>query len=146
MKEKLLISSCLCGSCCKYNGGNNLLKEFPIIKEKYELILVCPEVLGGLSIPRNPSEIKGDKVYNNIGEDVTDAFNLGAKKALAIALENGVTKAILKESSPSCGVKNIYDGSFSGKKISGSGITTRLLEDNNIKVYSSLDVSKLMED
>ncbi len=146
MKEKLLISSCLCGSCCKYNGGNNLLKELPILKEKYELIQVCPEVLGGLSIPRNPSEIKGNRVYNNLGLDVSDAFHLGAKRALAIALENGVTKAILKESSPSCGVNNIYDGSFSGKKISGSGITTKLLEDNNIKVYSSLDVEKILED
>lgn len=145
MKEKLLISSCLCGNCCKYNGGHNLLPQLDELKEKYHLICVCPEVLGKLSTPRPPSEIiKDNIVYNNIGQDVTKNFNLGARLALVVANKNSVIKALLKEGSPSCGVYKIYDGTFSGTKIEGNGITTRLLKENNIEVYSSDEVNILL--
>lgn len=144
MKESLLISACLCGELCKYNGGHNLISTFDQLKEKYNLIYICPESDGGLSTPRNPSEIKGQKVFMNDGRDVTKEYQQGASIALARAKEFYCTKALLKEKSPSCGVHYIYDGTFSGKKISGSGITTKLLNENGITVYSELEVNKLL--
>lgn len=144
MKEKLLISSCLCGNQCKYNGDHNQIVELDKLKERYELICICPEVLGKLPIPRDPSEIQKDgRVVSNQGIDVTDAYNTGARLALSIAQKYGVTKALLKDGSPSCGVCFIYDGSFTGVKISGDGITTKLLKKHKIKVFSSNDITKL---
>ncbi len=143
MKEKLLISACLYGKNTKYNGKNNKI-DISLLENKYDLVLVCPEVMGGLSTPRNPSEIKGEKVYSNQGLDVTENFNLGAKLSLDIVLNNNIKYALLKESSPSCGVNKIYDGTFSGKKINGMGITTKLLKENKITVYSEEDIDKLL--
>ena len=142
--ENILISACLLGTNCKYNGKNNYIKEVELLKENYNLIPVCPEVLGGLSIPRNPSEILNDKVISNKGVNVTNEYNLGAKKTLEIAKKNNCKIAILKEFSPSCG-KKTYDGSFSHKIISRSGITTKLLLNNNILVYSELEIDKLIK-
>lgn len=147
MKEVILVSSCLCGNNCKYNGGNNFNEDIVSLKEKYQCILVCPEVMGGLGIPRSPSEIQEDgTVWNKDGENVSDNYLFGAKKALAIAKKYGATKALLKEGSPSCGVMNISDGTFAGKKISGSGITTKLLRENGITVYSSENIRTLLEE
>ncbi|MDE6584867.1 MAG: DUF523 domain-containing protein, partial [Anaeroplasmataceae bacterium] len=101
MKEKLLISACLCGQNTKYSGGNNALKNLELLEQRFILIPICPEVMGGLSTPRDPSEQKDDKVFSNKGKDVTKEFELGAYTALKIAKENGVTLALLKESSPS---------------------------------------------
>lgn len=143
MKEKLLISACLCGKNTKYNGKNNKI-DISLLENKYDLVLICPEVMGGLSTPRNPSEIKGNKVYSNQGLDVTENFNLGAKLSLAIALNNNIKYALLKEGSPSCGVNRVYDGTFSGNKINGIGITTKLLKENGIIVYSEEGIAKLL--
>lgn len=143
MKEKLLISACLCGKNTKYNGKNNKI-DISLLENKYDLVLICPEVMGGLSTPRNPSEIKGNKVYSNQGLDVTENFNLGAKLSLAIALNNNIKYALLKEGSPSCGVNRVYDGTFSGNKINGMGITTKLLKENGIIIYSEEDIAKLL--
>ncbi len=139
---KILVSACLYGECTKYDGANNILKHPLFMKWKNmgELIPVCPEVLGGLSTPRPCSEIKDGRVINTEGQDVTDNFNRGAEEALKIARENGVTFAILKQSSPSCGCKKIYDGTFSGNKISGMGVTARLLTDNGIVVFDEDDI------
>ena len=117
MKPKLLISACLCGKNTKYSGGNNLIPDLAKIEEKFELYLVCPEVDGGLTTPRNPSEQIGDKVVSNKGLDVTYEFYLGAKIALDVCKKNDIKYALLKESSPSCGSNLIYDGTFSSKKI-----------------------------
>ena len=133
--ENILISGCLIGINSKYNGQNNLRKELLDLKD-YNLIPVCPEQLGGLSTPRNPSEISGDRVVDNEGQDVTDFFIRGAEEVLKLARIFNCKKAILKESSPSCGVNKIYDGTFSGNKIDGMGITTRLLSENGIEVIS----------
>ncbi len=143
MKEKLLISACLCGKNTKYNGKNNKI-DTSLLEDKFELVLICPEVMGGLSTPRNPSEIKADKVYSNQGLDVTKEFNLGAKLSLDIVLNNNIKYALLKEGSPSCGVNKVYDGTFSGIKINGVGITTKLLKENGIIVYSEDDIDKLL--
>lgn len=144
MKEKLLISACLCGKNTKYSGGNNLINKIEELKEKYDLYLICPEVDGGLTTPRNPSEQIGDKVLSNVGVDVTNEFNLGAKIALDVAQKNGIKKALLKESSPSCGTHKIYDGTFSGKKILGMGVAAKLLKENGIEVYSDEEIEKIL--
>ncbi len=143
--EKLLISACLIGTNCKYNGKNNYLELVEGLKKKYELIPVCPEILGGLDIPRNPSEIKNNKVISNKGIDVTKEFNLGAKSALEIAMKNNVKIALLKDGSPSCGSNYVYDGTFSKTKIKGNGITSILLKENGIKVFSENEISKLLQ-
>ncbi|MDE5855890.1 MAG: DUF523 domain-containing protein, partial [Anaeroplasmataceae bacterium] len=130
MKPKLLISACLCGRNTKYNGGNNLLPRLSEIEEKFELYLICPEVMGGLSTPRDPSENRGNLVFSNKEKDVTKEFNLGAQKALEIALENDIHLALLKESSPSCGSNKIYDGTFTGTKIAGQGVAAKLLREH----------------
>lgn len=146
MKTKLLISACLCGKNTKYNGGNNLLLRLSEIEEKFELFLICPEVMGGLSTPRDPSENRGDLVFSNKGKDVTEAFNLGARKALEIALENDIHLALLKESSPSCGSNKIYDGTFSGIKISGQGVAVKLLQKHKIKIFSEEQIDQLLDE
>ena len=143
--EKLLISACLCGKNTKYSGGNNLIPNLNLIEENFELFLVCPEVDGGLTTPRNPSEQIGDKVISNQGVDVTYEFNLGAKIALDVAKKNNIKYALLKESSPSCGTNLIYDGTFSGKKINGMGVAAKLLTENGIQVFSENETEKLLK-
>lgn len=143
--EKLLISSCLIGNNTKYNGKNNYIKEIEQLKLKYELIPICPEVLGGLSIPRDPSEINNDKVISINNKDVTKEFNIGANKALNIALLNNIKYALLKDGSPSCGNTYIYDGSFKNNKIDGIGITTKLLKSHNIKIYNENNINELLK-
>ena len=143
--EKLLISSCLIGNNTKYNGKNNYIKEIEQLKLKYELIPICPEVLGGLSIPRDPSEINNDKVISINNKDVTKEFNIGANKALNIALLNNIKYALLKDGSPSCGNTYIYDGTFKNNKIDGIGITTKLLKSHNIKIYNENNINELLK-
>ncbi len=144
--ENLLVSGCLLGKNTKYNGKNNYIPLIEKIKEKYNIIVICPEVMGGLSIPRDPSEISGNKVINNKMKDVTFEYNKGAKIALELAIKNNCKKALLKEKSPSCGVNYIYDGTFSGNIICGMGITTKLLVSNNIDVYSENEIDLLLND
>lgn len=140
--KKILVSACLLGFNCKYNGKNNMNEFVLSLKNNYELIPFCPEMDGGLPCPRNPSEIINDKVINNIGIDVTNNYNLGANKALILAKNNNPVLIISKEKSPSCGVNYIYDGTFTSKLIKGSGITTRLLKDNGYKVISEDEAEK----
>ncbi len=145
--EKILISACLIGDNTRYDGGNNYLPIVEKLKEKYDLIPFCPEVMGGLNIPRDPCEIKGLEIVTKDGVSKTKEYNLGAKKALQACKLFGIRIAILMESSPSCGVRNIHDGHFNKTKIPGKGITTRLLEENGIACYSSFDdLSFLIEE
>ncbi|MBQ6820041.1 MAG: DUF523 domain-containing protein [Clostridium sp.] len=143
-----LISSCLCGVNCKYNGSNNINEKCLKLFKEGKAILICPEQLGGLSTPRTPAEIKGtseevlcgkNKVMTKDNIDVTKSFLKGAKEALYIAKLTDIKVAILKDGSPSCGVNYIYDGSFTGKKILGKGITTTILINNGIDVISEFD-------
>ncbi|HHY14360.1 MAG TPA: DUF523 domain-containing protein [Thermoanaerobacterales bacterium] len=141
----IIVSACLCGIDCKYNGLNNISRNIIDIAKREILIPVCPEQLGGLSTPRLPSEIIGGtgedvldrlaKVVNQKGEDVTDNFIKGAQESLKIAKLFEVKFAILKSKSPSCGFENIYDGNFDGTLIKGSGVTASLLSRNGIKIY-----------
>ena len=143
--EKILISACLVGDNVKYNGGNNLSPKIDALLEKYELIPFCPEVEGGLSIPRTPAERKDGRVINQDGEDVTDAYYRGAELAFNICLYLKIKKVILKEKSPSCGSKIIYDGSFSHKEIPGMGVTAEYLKEKGIEVYSEDDIDSLLK-
>lgn len=143
MKENILVSCCLAGFNTKYSGGNNYKKEIENLKEKYNFIYICPESDGGLKTPRNPSEITPSGVFSNKGVDVTINFNKGAQIALDIAKRYNVKKALLKEASPSCGKNVVYDGTFTGNKIKGQGITAKLLLEHGIEVYTENEIDLL---
>ncbi len=136
----IIISACLCGINCKYNGSNNYNEIFLKLVNEGRAIPVCPEQLGGLTTPRLPSEIVkteyGIKVINKNSMDVTKNFKLGAERTLNIGKLVNAKVAILKSKSPSCGCGEIYSGDFNGKLIQGNGITTDLLIKNNIKVIT----------
>lgn len=133
----ILVSACLLGENCKYSGGNNACNEIIEYLKGKEYISVCPEVMGGLLTPRACSERLNGRIMNNEGEDVTEAFRLGAEKTLAVAQENQCELCILQVRSPSCGAGIIYDGTFSGRLVEGNGLTTQLLMDHGFKVISS---------
>lgn len=134
----ILVSACLCGVNCKYNGKNNLNEEMMELLKSGEALLICPEQMGGLTTPRNPSEIKiinnEVKVFMNDGTDVTANYKRGAEEVLRLAKELNIKKAILKKKSPACGYGEIYDGTFSGVLTQGNGITAALLLENGIEV------------
>lgn len=138
--EKLLISACLTGEACKYNGGDNALppEQLAALRARYELVPVCPEQLGGLPTPRVPSERRGERVVNREGADVTEAFRRGAEQALRIAEQTGCRRALLKSNSPSCGSGSIYDGSFSGRLTAGDGVAAEFLKHSGIEVFGSI--------
>ncbi len=137
----ILVSSCLLGINCKYNGQNNNIDNIKELLKDYEIIEFCPEVSGGLSIPRVPCEICGDKVINKLNVDCTNEFNLGAQKCLDLCIKHNIKKAVLKEKSPSCGVNYIYDGSFTGTLKQGCGVTTNLLKSNGIEVINEEELN-----
>ena len=131
---KIVVSACLLGENCKYSGGNNYSEKVMKFLEGHQVIPVCPEVLGGLSVPRVPAEIVNGIVTNAEGTEVDREYRTGAERALKIALEQGAQLAVLQSRSPSCGAKEIYDGSFSKRKIPGKGIFAALLEENGIPI------------
>lgn len=147
----ILVSACLLGVNCQYNGESDFTKELvEFLKDKGEFIAVCPEVLGGMPIPREGSEIVGGigedvlamkaKVKSVKGKDVTKEFLKGAERILEIAKQNNVKLAILKAKSPSCGSGLIYDGTFSRNLIKGDGVTAALLKKHGIKVLTEKDI------
>jgi uncharacterized protein YbbK (DUF523 family) len=156
----ILISACLAGRDVKYNGGNNAVPWLCkwIEWHKEQVLLVCPEVMGGLPTPRLPAEIqskgpdseashKNRHVVNKAGEDVTAQFLLGAEKVLEMVNRHHITAAIMKSNSPSCSGSYIYDGTFSGIRIPGQGITAALLTEHGVKVYSEKTVTpELLEE
>ncbi len=145
MKEYILVSACLLGRNTKYNGKNNLVDNIEALKSKYNILPICPEVSGGLPIPRLPSEVSIDRVISSLGDDVTINFYKGANITLKLALKYHVTFAILKDGSPSCGSSYIYDGTFTHTKINKMGITAKLLASNNIAIYTENDIEKLLQ-
>lgn len=144
--ENILISLCLVGIDCKYNGGNNLIDQLDELKQKYNLIPFCPEITGGMPTPRLSVEIVNGRVVNHLGEDYTKEFEKGARDALKIAKMLDCKKAILQVRSPSCGYGRIYDGTFSGRLKEGNGVTAALLEANGIEIYPSDEIARLLED
>ena len=144
MKTKIIVSACLLGENCKYNGGNNKNEAVIKLSEYFELIPVCPECFGGLPIPRVPSERRGERVFSKDGENLTEQFITGAEHTLYIAKEKNCPAAVLKERSPSCGFGKIYDGSFSGTLVDGNGVAAQLLYDNEIAVFGESAVERLI--
>ncbi|GKX66100.1 DUF523 domain-containing protein [Inconstantimicrobium mannanitabidum] len=149
----ILISACLCGVNCKYNGQNNLNDEIKKIAKEEEAILICPEEIF-LSTPREPVEIVGGdakkvlegraKVMSATGKDYTEAFIRSAYEVFNVAKKNGVKKAILKAKSPSCGFGQVYDGNFDGTLIVGNGVTAELLSRNGIIVCNENDFKDIL--
>jgi len=147
-KEVLLISACLVGENVKYDGGNNLIANLDKLKEHFELQYICPEVEGGLTIPRMPCEITSFnplKIENEFGIDLKDHFLDGSKIALNLALKLNAKYALLKSKSPSCGNDKIYDGTFSGTLIDAMGVTAKTLHDHGIKVFNETQIEELYE-
>lgn len=140
---KILVSACLLGENCKYNGGNNKNEDVIKLGEKHTLIPICPETFSGLPSPRMPSEIKDGKVYSKNGEDLTDFFFDGAEKSLYFAEETGCQIAVLKERSPSCGFGKIYDGTFTGNLTYGNGITAQMLYEHGIRIFGESKINNL---
>ena len=139
---KVLVSACLLGENCKYSGGNNLCPGLLdwLKKEGHEAVPVCPEQLGGLPTPRTPAEIVGGAVTTRDGEDVDQAFRRGAEAALDIARREGAELAVLQPRSPSCGVKQVYDGTFSGRRVSGQCVFARLLAESGFPLLEPEDL------
>ena len=139
----ILISGCLLGLKCRYDAKEKKLPEIEKLIESYNLIPVCPEQLGGLPTPRIPAERVKDRIITQVGVDVTKEYQIGAEEALKIAKLYNCKKAILKEKSPSCGCRKIYDGTFSRNLIVGNGVTADLLLKNGIEVFGESEIDKL---
>ena len=141
-----IVSKCLFGYDCTCNGGNNLSEAVREYCRGHEVVLICPESFGGLDTLRDPSEIRTvdgvRKVFSSGGKDVTKEFETGALLSLHAARLAGAEKCILKESSPSCGVHTVYDGTFTGNKIPGCGVTAGLLMEAGYTVLSEKDIEK----
>lgn len=131
-----MVSACLAGTPCRYDGRSNLRPEIAALVENGEAVPVCPEVLGGLPTPRTPSERQGDRVMSAEGDDVTGAFSAGAEAALYIAEECGCSAAVLKARSPSCGCGRIYDGTFTHTLIDGDGLFAALLRKKGFQLFT----------
>ncbi|WP_128894104.1 DUF523 domain-containing protein [Longirhabdus pacifica] len=148
----IMVSACLAGVACRYDGGDQLIRKIQQLTEREEAVTVCPELLGGLTTPREPAEIVGGngkdvlqgkaKVIDSTGKDVTEKYVEGAYKTLELVKSLNVDCIVLKENSPSCGSGFIYDGQFSGQKIVGEGVTTALLKQHG---YNIISEQKFME-
>ena len=138
----VMVSACLLGQNCKYNGKNNLNADLVEYLRSYPILPICPEVEGGLSIPRMPSERYLEKVITKDGQDVTEQFQLGATAALQLAKQQNCRVAILKKNSPSCGFGEIYDGTFSSKLKKGNGVAAELLYQNGIVILNEDNYAK----
>lgn len=139
-KEYILISACLAGVNCRYDGTNKENEKILNIIKENRAILVCPEQMGGLKTPREASEILGEKVLTINGEDVTYFYLKGAEEILKLVKKFNIKKAILKSKSPSCGVGLVYDGTFSGNLVKGTGVTAKILLENDVDVITENDL------
>lgn len=137
---KILVSACLLGVSCRYDGGDNEIPQLAAIGQEAELIPFCPEIYGGLPTPREPSERSGERVISKSGVDVSEQFTKGAREAARVAQLLGCKAAILKERSPSCGTHQIYDGTFSSMRIPGSGVTAERLRQEGIQLFSEAEL------
>lgn len=135
----ILVSGCLMGCCCRYDGKAAELWGIDCLLKDHVLIPVCPEQMGGLATPRHPAERVKDRVITCNGQDVTGPYTLGAQEALKVAKRTGCGAALLKDKSPSCGTKVVYDGTFCGRTIKGQGITTQVLAEAGIPTFGELE-------
>lgn len=146
MKEPLLISACLLGVACRYDGRSKPLDRAVLrtLMDRWQLVPVCPEQLGGLASPRDPSERRGDAVVSRSGTDVTAQYQRGAQQACYLADLFGCKTALLKERSPSCGSGQVYDGSFTGTLTAGDGVAAAALKAQGIRVLGESQLEHLL--
>lgn len=135
-----VVSACLAGIKCNYEGKSKPCQQVIDMVARGEAIAVCPEQLGGLPTPRVPSEIVGERVINQAGQDVTKEFIRGSKEALKISIDNDCNEAILKSKSPACGSGKIHDGTFTDTLIDGDGVFAKMLKERGIKVITEKDL------
>lgn len=143
-RPRILVSACLLGIACRYDGGDNAIPEVRALAERFELIPICPEQLGGLPTPRPPAERRDGRVFTRDGKDVTDAFRRGAEQACRLAALFGARYAVLKARSPSCGRGAIYDGTFAHRLVPGDGVAARALADMGVAVFAEDQVAALI--
>ena len=142
--ENLLISACLLGVQCRYDGGSKPVMPTVALMEQYHLIPICPEQMGGLPTPRPPAERQGSRVVTRDGEDVTEAFLRGTAEVLRLADLYRCKAALLKERSPSCGCGQIYDGTFSKTLVEGDGMAAQMLKKHGLTVYGESQIGELV--
>lgn len=142
----MLISACLLGVSCRYDGKSKMAPDVEKLLRRHHLIPVCGEIFGGLPTPRTPAERVGDRVLTRDGRDVTEAYCSGAEEVLRLAKLYHCTVAVLKERSPSCGSGEIYDGTFTGTLTDGWGVTAELLRDNGIRVLGETQIQELLQE
>lgn len=140
----ILVSACLLGVNCRFDGKSKFTEHLKALQEKHNLIPICPEVYGGLKTPRDPAEKVMGKVITKNGEDVTEQFQKGAEEVLKLAKFYDCKLAILKERSPSCGYGKIYDGTFTGTIVDGNGVAAELLAQNGITVIGESEIEKML--
>lgn len=142
---RLLISACLLGCRCRYDGASKAQPLAAALAKQHELVPVCPEQLGGLATPRPPAERRGDRVVTEAGADVTAQYRRGAEEALVLYQMLGCDAAVLKERSPSCGHGRIYDGTFTGTLTRRDGVTSELLAQHRVPVYGESQILELLK-
>lgn len=140
----LLVSACLLGMQCRYDGKGVMQEELAPFMKEHNLIPVCPEIYGGLATPRDPAERIGERIVTNTGKDVSAQYEKGAREILRLAKLYDCHYAILKERSPSCGYGTIYDGTFQGKLVDGNGVTAQMLAENGITIYGESRIHELV--
>ena len=143
---RILISACLLGMPCRYDGASKPHPLAAALAQRHELVPVCPEQLGGLPTPRPPAERQGDAVRTQAGADVTEQYRRGAEEAARLCRLLGCQAAVLKERSPSCGSGEIYDGTFTGTRVPGDGVTAERLRAEGIPVYGESELQRLLEE
>lgn len=139
---KILVSACLLGVFCRYDGKARLNEAVAALREKHELVPFCPEIYGGLPTPRDPAEILDGRVVTSKGNDVTAQYEKGAQEAVRLAQMMGCELAILQDRSPSCGVGSVHNGLFDGGLVDGDGVAARRLREAGIAVLRAGDVEK----
>lgn len=144
--ETIIVSACLVGDKCRYDGKDNFNELIKELHEYYDIVPVCPEVFGGLKIPRDPAELKNGRAYNKNGKDVTNFYINGIDKIIGICRYFHVQKAILTEKSPACGVHKIHNGRFNGGLVDGEGLLTTALKRLNIEVFTIEEAQKLLDE
>ena len=141
---RLLVSACLMGVGCRYDGKSNELPQLKELLARHQCIPACAEIFGGLPTPRVPAEIQGDRVVNREGLDVTEEFTRGAQEVARLAEVTSCTAALLKERSPSCGCGWVYDGTFTKTLVEGDGLTAKALKEMGVTVYGESEIEKLL--
>lgn len=139
---KILVSACLLGRNCKYNGGNNHCPEVTSFLEGKEVVPVCPEVMAGLGVPRTPIEIVHGELKNRFGVSVDEPLRHAVEQVMELVHSQDIPVAILKARSPTCGVHQVYDGTFSGKLVDGAGVLTQALLEAGCRVLDEEDLKK----